>query len=66
MYIISTLQADNIFKTTAIMTKIYQTPETEILALQQEGVLCASDTSSVGTGANWNLEDLSDEDIIIY
>ncbi|MBQ7810995.1 MAG: hypothetical protein IJ005_10320 [Bacteroidales bacterium] len=48
------------------MTKIYQTPETEILALQQEGVLCASDTSSVGTGANWNLEDLSDEDIIIY
>ena len=40
--------------------KIYQAPETMTLELQQEGILCASDTASAGTGASWGTEDGSD------
>ena len=42
--------------------KIYQTPEVMTLELQQEGILCASDTAAAGTGASWGTEDGSDVD----
>ena len=47
-------------------TKHYLVPEIQIIALQQEGILCSSDAAQFGTGASWNVEDLSDDDIIIY
>ena len=46
-------------------TQNYQVPEIEIMTLLQEGVLCSSDAAQFGTGASWNIEDLSDDDIIL-
>ena len=40
--------------------KIYQTPKVITLKVQQEGILCGSDTTSAGTGAKWEIEDGSD------
>ena len=40
------------------MTKTnYQSPEINVLRLEQEGVICASDTVNVGTGASWGIEE---------
>jgi hypothetical protein len=46
--------------------KNYQSPEMEVLRLQQEGIICASDTLTTGTGASWGYEDAdSDEGFIL-
>ena len=48
--------------------KHYQSPETEVIRLQQEGIICASDTlnAETGTGAIWGYEDAdSDEGFIL-
>lgn len=37
---------------------IYQVPAIEVIVLQQEGILCGSDTASFNTGASWELDDL--------
>lgn len=52
---------------TSIMNKKhYQTPETEVIKLQQEGIICASDTLRTGTGAIWGYEEAdSDEGFIL-
>ena len=40
-----------------MIKKHYQTPDIEVIELQQEGIICASDTVNVGTGASWGTED---------
>ena len=49
------------------MTKTnYQTPEIKLLQLEQEGIICGSDTANVGTGASWGTEGAgSDEGFIL-
>lgn len=44
--------------------KSYMSPEIETLALQQEGILCASDELSV-TGASWGTEEGSGVEFIL-
>ena len=44
----------------------YLSPEINVLRLEQEGMICASDTVNIGTGASWGTEDAgSDEGFII-
>lgn len=49
-----------------MIKKHYLTPDIEVIGLQQEGFICASDTVNVGTGASWGTEDAdSDEGFIL-
>ena len=49
-----------------MIKKHYQTPDIEVIKLQQEGIICASDTVNVGPGASWGTEDAdSDEGFIL-
>lgn len=45
--------------------KSYKSPEIETLALQQEGILCASDELRSVTGASWGTDDDSDVEFIL-
>lgn len=45
--------------------KSYKSPEIETLALQQEGILCASDELRSVTGASWGTEDGSGVEFIL-
>ena len=40
-----------------MIKKLYLTPDIEVIELQQEGIICGSDTVNVGTGASWGTED---------
>lgn len=35
----------------------YLSPEINVLRFEQEGIICASDTVNVGTGASWGFEE---------
>ena len=35
----------------------YLSPEINVLRFEQEGIICASDTVNVGTGAFWGFEE---------
>ena len=49
-----------------MIKKLYLTPDIEVIELQQEGIICASNTVNVGTGASWGTEDAdSDEGFIL-
>ena len=49
-----------------MIKKHYLTPDIEVIKLQQEGIICDSDTVNAGTGASWGTEDAdSDEGFIL-